>query len=74
MRFLHGENYILYEIYDCVLQYVQLAANSHNFQTNINLKLLILTMSYALYSDLHYFILCTIFLVKSFLLLVVSYP
>ena len=26
--------YILYETYDCVLQYVQFSANSHNFQIN----------------------------------------
>ena len=47
MRVLHGGICILYEIYDCILQYVQFAANSHNFYTNINFKLLILTMSYA---------------------------
>ena len=40
MRVLHGENYILYETYDCVLQHVQFTANSHNFQTNINLKII----------------------------------
>ena len=28
------QNYILYEIYDCALQYVQFFANSHNYQTN----------------------------------------
>ena len=27
-------HYILYETYDCILQYVQFSANSHNFQTN----------------------------------------
>ena len=27
-------HYILYETYDCVLQYVQFSANSHNFQIN----------------------------------------
>ena len=30
--------YILYETYDCVLQYVQISAYSHNFQTNNNFK------------------------------------
>ena len=63
MRVLHGENYILYETYDCVLQYVQFTANSHNFQININFNPLILTMSYIVYNVLHYFILCTIFTV-----------
>ena len=28
------KNYILYETYDCILQYVQISAYSHNFQTN----------------------------------------
>ena len=40
MRVLNGENYILYETYDCVLQYVQFTANSHNLQTNIKLKII----------------------------------
>ena len=47
MKVLDGRNYISYEIYDCIFQYVQLTANSHNFHTNINFKQLILTMSYA---------------------------
>ena len=36
MRALHGENYNLYETYDCILQHVQFTANSHNFQINSN--------------------------------------
>ena len=53
MRILHGENDILYETYDCNLQYVQFTANSHNFQTNINFNLMILIMSYIKYNVLY---------------------
>ena len=34
MKICFMQNNILYEIYDCILQYVQFSANSHNFQTN----------------------------------------
>ena len=40
MRVLHEEKYILYETYDCILQHVQFTANSHNFPTNTNLKII----------------------------------
>ena len=49
MKILLEEKYILYETYDCILQYVQFTANSHNFQTNINFNLMILIMSYIEY-------------------------
>ena len=37
--------HILYEIYDCVLQYVQISAYSHNLQINNNFIILYLHVS-----------------------------
>ena len=34
MEICYMQNNILYETYDCVLQYVQFSAYSHNFQIN----------------------------------------
>ena len=43
---------ILYETYDCILQYVQFSANSHNFQINnylINYRYITYNITFTLF-------------------------
>ena len=48
MQVSDGKDYISYETYDCVLPACPITANSHNFQTNFNLKSLYTTVNYCI--------------------------
>ena len=65
MKVWFMQNYILYETYDCVLQYVQFSAYSHNFRTNNIFSLLISAtlhylIAYLLYYNIYIFYISTV--------------